>query len=207
MTKAEFYKLNRAGLRFHREQTLALLATAKTFKNKDGYIFVTRQQNPHLFSVLDGLQFFEFQYRNQKHTIAGVHQIVLYLHVGMNHWRWNDRKVRESQSNGGYEVHHLDSNPSNNCIDNLYYVTAQQNQLCADAVHKKYAGHVTSATVSHFANFTGAIKDTASLVRLTIIRTLQALGITDIQIPSIAYIFLQLPKNIGKDIILNWRLA
>lgn len=205
MLKKPFYESNRKELKRECASALSLLEGAKTFSNSQGYIFVTRKDNPKLFDYLDNLQFFEFYRNNRKRAIAGVHQIKLWLVRGIYSWRYcKNRMLAE----GRVECHHLDSNPSNNKASNLTYVTPQQNSLCANAVFKRYPGRraLNSANVRSWAEYGGGAADTAKLIRKTIVCTFLAMGIPLEGIPSVANIFLQLPYKLGQEIVRYWQL-
>ena len=203
MLNKPFHTRKRKELEPQIASALSLLEQSKSFSNKEGYVLLLASDNPALFEAITDLAFFDFQSTNIERAIVGYHQVVLYLHRGIWAWRYKSNKVIAS---GKTECHHLDSNPSNNNIDNLVYVTPQQNKLCANAVHSKYLGQVTSACIEHWSDFGNSLMDTANLIRLTIIRTFQGMGIDTSDIPKAAYFFFRLPRYIGKEIIKHWSL-
>lgn len=196
-----FYSRSRTELEHQIASALSLLNDSKYFTNKDGYVFLLATDNPTLFEAITDLDFFNFQSTNKQRAIVGYHQVVLYLHRGIWTWRYHSDKVLASER---CEVHHLNSQPSCNDPDNLVYVTPQQNKLCAGAVHRKYLGHVTSACIKSWGDFSNGLADTAKLIHLTIIRTFQGIGLPLKDIPKAAHILMQLPHRTGKEIVDSW---
>lgn len=210
MYKKPFFEKKKQELRLEIEAALLLLDKAKTFTNKNGYVCVIRKENKELFKAMEDLQFFEFQSSNKTKQIAGVHQFVLYLHRGVWTWRYFKYKLEAADKEGTRrtDIHHLNSVVSDNRPENLVYVTPQQNSFCADAVCRPYHGlrALNSANVKTWAKYNGA-SDTAKLIRLTMIRTFEAMGFTLEQMPTVANILLQLPINVGKEVIKQWRFS
>jgi hypothetical protein len=201
---AWFYSKNWKTLKRYNDEVVEILPNAITWENSNGYICLNRSQNKELFAVLEFLGFFEFHYTNKRKQIVGMHQIVLYLQRGFNKIRYHRKDVLEGPLE---EIHHLDSDPKNNIWQNLVYVTAQQNSLCADAVHKPYHGlrSLNSANIKSWSEYGGGAADTAKLIKKTIVCTLQGLGFALEQLPSVANILMRLPAEIGREIIKNWR--
>lgn len=194
------------------DAALSLLwAATPSFVNKNGYLYITRKDYPELFAALDTLKYFDFQRTNKTKQIVGIHQASCYLYRGVWAWRYYSYKIDEAYANGTIrsEVHHLDSDVTNNCKDNLVYVTPQQNSLCADSVSKQYHGlrALNSACVKKWNVCNSGLADTAKLIRLTMIRTLEAMSFTIEQMPTVANILLQLPYNVGKEVIKQWRFS
>lgn len=199
-----FYETKRKELEAHCATALSLLESAVTWSNKEGYIFLNRKDNPEIFEYLDALQFFAFQITNKKREVVSIHQAALWFTRGIFAWRYHSDKVK----NGGRtEVHHRDSNPSNNDPSNLCYVTPQQNSLCANAVSKKYHGlrALNSANIKSWSEWGGGLWNTAELIRDCIVQTFKAV-IPESEIPSAANIFMQLPAKTGTEIIRFWQL-
>lgn len=194
------------------DAALSLLwAATPSFVNENGYLYATRKDYPELFAWLDTFKYFDFQRTNKSKQIVGVHQASCYLHRGVWAWRYHSHKIEEAYANGTIrnEVHHLDSDVTNNSKENLVYVTPQQNSLCADAVGKPYHGlrALNSACVKRWNVCNSGLSDTAKLIHLTMIRTMQAMGFTLEQMPAVANILLQLPINVGKEVIKQWRFS
>lgn len=101
----------------------SLLTNAKTYTDKLGYIKLYRKDNPELFTSLTKLSMFQFHSTNSGQSCY-MHQIVKYFHKG-----WKMFKSGKFCESGKLEVHHLDSNPSNNDKHNLEYVTPLENKL------------------------------------------------------------------------------
>jgi hypothetical protein len=203
--RPDFYKLRRKELRQLAVGALSLLEQAETFTNKNGYIVVDFEDNVELKQILEDVGFFVFHPTNHGY-LAGVHQIVLYLHAGMYILRFKDSpKSKYRAVCGKMEVHHLDSNRQNNDRKNLVYVTPQQNSLCANALNQMYPGKVKRADVKSWARFGGGASDTAKLIRLTVVRTLQAKGFNIKNIPPVINFLLTLPSKLGKEIFHYWK--
>ena len=110
-----------------RQRMRFLLSEAQTIE-LNGYLFVTRKNNPQLFHYLDRYGFFKFHRSNTFKSIAGVHQVVLYLHRG---WKLHYYSRRYCVR-GKLECHHLDHVKHNNTPSNLWYVTPTENKVLAD---------------------------------------------------------------------------
>lgn len=104
-----------------------LLETATFFVSKEKYVFLVRNQNKELFKLLEAACFFKLHTSNRKKQIVGLHQVVLYVHRG-----WKKLYFGHEIIQGQFEIHHLDHNPSNNTIDNLWYTTPTNNKVIAD---------------------------------------------------------------------------
>lgn len=109
-----------------RQRMRTMLTTATTI-NLDGYTFLTRKDNPQLFRYLDRYGFFKFHRSNYKKLIVGYHQVALYLHRGWKLHYYGHRYCVKGQ----LEIHHLDHNPQNNEVSNLWYVTPTENKALA----------------------------------------------------------------------------
>jgi hypothetical protein len=197
-----FHNLPNVELRRMRDVALSHLEKASTYENKSGYLCIRFENHPELKQALDDLGFF-FMHSTNKGHVAGVHQIVLFLHKGF--WRVRYRPDRCKAAKGQVEVHHLDSNRKNNDKLNLVYVTPQQNSLCANAVHHIYDGKLTTPKIKSWSKFGGGLHDTAKLIRLTLVRTIQAGGFCLNQIPSVINILMQLPAELGRKLIKHWQ--
>lgn len=200
--RKDFYKLSRQELRLQVNRALLLLKEAKTFISKSGYRTLKFENNVKLHKLLESLGFFEMHVTNNG-NVAGVHQIVLYLHRGIWRMRYSPKKC--VAKHGYLDVHHLDNNKLNNDPRNLWYVTPQQNSLAANLFSQKYVGLIKSGNVKHWYKLGGGACDTAKLMWLTAQRTLEGLGFDLQQIPLVAEFLLKLPGNLGNQIIRNWQ--
>lgn len=202
--KSVFYSKQRKALSLEASAAFSLLEECTSFINKSGYRCLLRKENQQLFNTLEDLGFFEFHCTNKQKVIIGYHQAVLYLHNGWKILRYNSQKCAQ----GKLEVHHFDSNTLNNDVDNLWYVTPQQNCICSSIVNKKYLGHkhLHSANLVRWGKATGnELTTTAALIRKTYIKTMKAMGFTLSQIPTVANILLQCPYNLGKKLVRHWQ--
>lgn len=191
------------------EEALEQVAKANTFKNENGYVIATRAKNPELFDTIERLGFFMFQALNtgdfnNKKQVVGIHQLVMYCTKGWLKLRFKASVLRDAEP---VEIHHYNSRTDDNNPENLTYVTAQQNSLCANAVHKPYHGlrFLTSANIQHWFDWGGGASDTAALIRKTIVCTMLGAGFTLKQIPAVANILLQLPVMVGKELFKHWQ--
>jgi hypothetical protein len=204
--KSAFYSKQRKDLFYESRAVFPLLEESASFINKSGYRCLIREDNEELFNALEDLGFFEFHCTNVKKQIIGYHQAVLYLYNGWKILRYNSQKCAQ----GKLEVHHFDSNRLNNNIENLWYVTPQQNCLCSSVVNKKYLGHkhLRSANLVRWGKATGnELSTTAALIQKTYVRTMKAMGFTLSQIPSVANILLQCPRDLGKKLVRHWQFT
>lgn len=114
-------------LKLKLEKIKTLLKTARFFSNKNKYKFLTSNQNKALFKLLNQSGFFKLHYSNKKKQIVSFHQVVLFINKG-----WKKLAFDIQILKGQVEVHHLDHDPSNNCINNLAYTTPINNKIIAD---------------------------------------------------------------------------
>ena len=168
------------------------------YTNKNGYIVLTRDSNSHIFSLLDLAGFFDFHCTNSKKEIAGHHQIMLYIYQG---YRFLMKGFTCPW--GTYEVHHLDSDPSNNSPSNLTYVTPQENAICASLSSMKYHGFVDSPHIGIWDSESPKLR-LANLIKTTFERTMKRLGFT-FKISSVAQWLFSLPADIGNKIYRQWK--
>jgi hypothetical protein len=203
--RADFYSIKRSELRQLIDGARSLLEQADTFTNREGYLVLEFEDNPELKQILEDIGFFVFHPTNHGY-VAGVHQIVLFLYTGIWFLRYKERPDRKYRVvKGILEVHHLDGNRKNNDPKNLWYVTPQQNSLCANAIGQMYPGKVKHAHVKSWAKFGGGATDTAKLIRLTVVRTLLAKGFSIKQIPPVVSFLLTLPSKLGEEIFKYWK--
>lgn len=100
------------------EKLKTLLKTARFFSDKNKYKYLSKNQNPILFKLLGQIGFFKFHCSNKKKQIVCYHQIVLFISKGYKYLI-----VGGSAKKGKTEIHHIDSNTSNNDVSNLVYTS------------------------------------------------------------------------------------
>jgi len=123
----QFNNQSLKSLKVKLEKIKTLLPSARFFVNKNGYKFLTQTQNPALFKLLKNACFFKLHASNKKKQIVGMHQVVLYVWKG-----WKKLYFGHKILKGSVEVHHLNHNPSDNHISNLWYTTPTNNKVIAD---------------------------------------------------------------------------
>jgi hypothetical protein len=172
-----------------------------TFTNDYGYVFLSRGQNKKLFSLLDTSGFWNFHCTNTKRKMCSLHQIVLYVWKG-----WNLFLKGYTCNFHACEIHHIDHDPSNNNLDNLVYVTSQENKLLSDICRFTYNGTVKSAAINPFgqgnrkSKFTRIIK----LIKVTFTRTFERLGLKTPPQSSFEWL-LNLPQDLSHNIVSFWQ--
>lgn len=162
----------------------------KALKSKN-YLVLYHNHNKRLFRLLDEAAFFDFHITNNK-LIVGLHQIVAYIYKGYKAY-YNGYTV----SKGEVEVHHINSNTSDNSPGNLVYVSTQEHILISQAsLNYNSFSIVKSAAPCPFNNkglpVINPLKRLSYLVFITIKRTFHSLGISS-NIPYVA-ILLEVPS-------------
>lgn len=145
-------------------------------KTKNNYLTLINSKNKTLFNLLDQAGFFEFHISNNK-FIVGLHQIVAYIYKGYRSYI-NGYTVEK----GYIEIHHLDSNPRNNHITNLVYVSTQEHLLISQASLNYTTTIVKSCEPCPFNSkgepVSDALKRLSYLVYTTIKRTFSSIGVS-----------------------------
>jgi hypothetical protein len=171
-----------------------------SFEGTHGYLFLTRKSNQYLFSLLDCSGFFDFHCSNKRRCICSLHQIVLFAKVGFKLFLQG-----HTCPSGICEIHHLDHNPKNCSVNNLVYVTPQENQLLASITRMSYYSNAKLPYIGAFLSDTQKHKLThfAKLCKLTFERTYSRLGFHTPDI-SLASWLLSLPSDLGKSLYKYW---
>lgn len=171
--------------------------TLASFSGQHGYKFLARALNRHLFSLLDDCGFWDFHSTNHQKMICSIHQVVLYAYKGYRYFL-----LGYTCPAGTYEIHHLDHDPSNNDLDNLVYVTPQENQILASITRMSYHSNARSAHIGTFGRRTPKTHF-AKLARTTFIKTFNRLGFS-VPSTSVADWLMTLPADLGSRLISFW---
>lgn len=161
-------------------------------KNKQGYLFYSRKDNPELFQQLELCGFFDFHCTNKQKTVAMVHQVNKFI-FGSG-WKYYLKGHRCKQHE--VEVHHLDGDVTNNNPRNLCYVSPQLNKLCAQACNLQYYGKVKKIMVESMAQ-------AASVVAATVKHTHRRLYGVALSIPAAQWL-MQLPTSLRSKANVSW---
>lgn len=138
-------------------------------KQKGGYLQLTSSAHSDWWLLAFKAHFFDFHCSNEKQEIFYVHQLVAYAWFGWKCYLKGNFCIK-----GETEVHHADSDPTNNHFSNLDYVSPQENIALAGYTDTPYLGEVTANEHCKFNNQGDLVKD--PLARMTYLceRTLKA---------------------------------
>ena len=159
----------------HKLKSLIHFKQFKSRKSKQGYILLYKKDNKRLFSLLNEAAFFDFHITNNQH-IVGLHQVVAYIYHG-----WRAYLNNFTAAKGDVEIHHIDSDPSNNSPGNLIYVSPQEHLLISQATSIQSTTFVRHCDPCPFNKkghpISNPFKRLSYLVFITINRTFKKLGI------------------------------
>lgn len=171
------------------------LVASKQFRArsiKGGYKVLTRNKNTYLFNLLDQVGIFDFNESNSGGILC-LHQIVAYIYHGYkafcNGFTINKKSI---------QVHHIDSDPTNNAPGNLTYLSCQEHLMVTQATTITNDNIIVSncdpcpfnRNGKPISNFYHRL---SYLVSITINRTFKKLGV-NIKI-SRSEIYMEIPNN------------
>lgn len=133
----------------------SLLVNLQFIPHPHRYLRLARIKHKELFRKLSAIGFFSFHSTNNGYTCY-LHQITLYLATGWKLYR-NEGQFCEC---GLKEIHHLDSDPTNNDPSNLTYITPHQNKALSVMSGTRYFGTVITEHSLHNFQLTWLFKQT-----------------------------------------------
>jgi hypothetical protein len=108
----------------------------KTHQSKNGRIFLLKKENKWIFKQLQKLGCFNFFCNNKGH-ILGLSQIISFLDYG-----WKALANGFTAPSDEIEVHHINSDVTDNSPENLVFLSVQDHQFVSNVTFTPFYGKV-----------------------------------------------------------------